>query len=125
MDEKPVQEATQVKTLPANLTPISNFTLLNNQVVDTSTRKGPVIKEQPTEIVRKPLNEMTEDDVRSLVYNSFKYAEGGSLVYKPFLSEKKKNNISTKKSLEYTPDIEEISKPETFPIEKVKILEPD
>lgn len=125
MDEKPVQEATQVKTLPANLTPISNFTLLNNQVVDTSTRKGPVIKEQPTEIVRKPLNEMTEDDVRSLVYNSFKYAEGGNLVYKPFLSEKKKNNTSTKKSLEYTSDIEEISKPETFPIEKVKILEPD
>ena len=124
MDEEP--EEVKLRRLPDNLLPAGNPILLNNQVVDTSAKKGIIVKERPKpEVVRKPLNEMTEDDVRSLIYNSFKYAEGGSLVYKPFMPEKKTTTKSNKNQ-EYTQDkTEEVSKSETFPVESVKILQPD
>jgi len=57
------------------------------------------------------------------VYKSF-YQDGGSLVYRPFLPEKK-TKLRNNRSLEYTSDITEESKSETFPVEAAKIFQPN
>ena len=125
MDEEP--EETKLRRLPDNLLPTGNPALLNNQVIDTSTKKGIVVKEQlKPKIVRKSLNEMTEDDVRNLIYNSFKYAEGGSLVYQPFMTDEKQEKYDTS-DLDYTPFLDDYlkdSKTVSFPVESVKIYIP-
>lgn len=119
MDEEP--EEVKLKPLPENLTPIGNPILLNNKVVDTSPKKGIVKKEQPKlEIVRKPLNEMTEDDIRTLIYNSFKYQQGGNLIYHEF-NQKRKEPSYKKQELDYRDFYIEDDK---FPVESPVIYNP-
>lgn len=73
-------EEVEPKMLPENLIPIGRPMLLNNKVVDTSSEQRSLMKKQDNStIVRKPLNEMTENDIKALIHNSFKYQRGGNL----------------------------------------------
>lgn len=88
--------------------------LENNKVINTSANKQTILPRSKSGTLWIPnSNPPKEQEIRDIVYNSFKYQNGGNLVYREFKSETEKDKNETNDS-DLLSDLI-FTKAETFP----------
>jgi len=117
--EEPTTIREDRKVLPDNL--VQSVRPLNNKVVNT-TRYN--LDMRPKQISSNPSwiptsDVPTEDEIRALVYNAFKY-QGGGLIYQGFYSDKTDEEF---KPIDLTSFLNEPVQ-FSFPVEPVKVYKP-